>query len=70
MARAKQADKVEPPMVEKSQVAEKKVVRVKAKMPPFVDLITDRKIGPEYEPCDWHPWLQAQIDAGLLIEEQ
>ena len=38
-----------------------------AKLPPFVDLINDVRIGAEPVEVELHPWLQAQIDAGLLI---
>ena len=46
---------------------EKTTVRVMAKLPPFVDLINDVRIGAEPVEVELHPWLQAQIDANLLI---
>ena len=46
---------------------EKTIVKVMAKLPPFVDLIKDVRIGAEPMEVELHPWLQAQIDANLLI---
>ena len=46
---------------------EKPTVKVMAKLPPFVDLINDVRIGAEPVEVELHPWLQAQIDAGLLL---
>ena len=46
---------------------EKPTVNVMAKLPPFVDLINDVRIGAEPMEVELHPWLQAQIDAGLLL---
>ena len=46
---------------------EKTTVKVMAKLPPFVDLIKDVRIGAEPIEVELHPWLQAQIDAGLLL---
>ena len=46
---------------------EKPTVKVTAKLPPFVDLINDVRIGAEPMDVELHPWLQAQIDAGLLL---
>ena len=42
-------------------------IKVMAKLPPFVDLINDVRIGAEPMEVELHPWLQAQIDANLLI---
>ena len=42
-------------------------IKVMAKLPPFVDLINDVRIGAEPVEVELHHWLQAQIDAGLLI---
>lgn len=44
-------------------------VKVKAKLPPFIDLINNVSIGGDYQEVEMHPWLQAQVDAGLLIKE-
>lgn len=57
-----------PPVVEEAPiVAEKATVKVYAKFPPFVDLVKDVKIGGETVEVELHPWLQANIDSGLLI---
>ena len=57
-----------PPVVEEAPiVAEKATVKVYAKFPPFVDLVKDVKIGSEAVEVELHPWLQANISAGLLI---
>ena len=42
-------------------------VKVMAKFPIFVDLINDVRIGSEPVEVELHPWLQAQIDAGILL---
>ena len=44
----------------------KKMVKVTAKFPIFVDLVNDIRIGAEPVEVELHPWLQAQISAGLL----
>ena len=51
----------------KENPQEKSTVKVMAKLPPFVDLINDVRIGAEPVEVELHPWLQAQIDANLLI---
>ena len=53
--------KVEP------KVKAKNTVKVFARMPPFVDLINDITIGETPKEVENHPWLQANINAGLLI---
>ena len=47
--------------------AQQQKVKVTAKFPIFVDLINDVRIGAEPMEVELHPWLQAQIDANLLI---
>ena len=47
--------------------AKPKTVRVVAKYPPFVDLIRDVRIGEEPVEVELHPWLEAQIEIGLVI---
>ena len=51
----------------KAPEAQQQKVKVMAKLPPFVDLINDIRIGAEPMDVELHPWLQAQIDANLLI---
>lgn len=51
----------------KAPEAQQQKVKVMAKLPPFVDLINDVRIGAEPMDVELHPWLQAQIDAGLLL---
>lgn len=51
----------------KAPEAQQQKVKVKAKLPPFVDLINDIRIGVEPMEVELHPWLQAQISAGILI---
>ena len=51
----------------KAPEAQQQKVKVMAKLPPFVDLINDVRIGAEPMEVGLHPWLQAQIDANLLI---
>ena len=51
----------------KAPEAQQQKVKVMAKLPPFVDLINDIRIGAEPMEVELHPWLQAQIDANLLI---
>jgi len=43
------------------------IIEARAKFPPFVDQVEAITIGAEFQPVKWHPWLQAQIDAGLVI---
>ena len=42
-------------------------IKVMAKLPPVVDHLNDVRIGAEPVEVELHPWLQAQIDANLLI---
>lgn len=51
----------------KAPEAQQQKVKVMAKLPPFVDLINDVRVGAEPMEVELHPWLQAQIDGGLLI---
>ena len=51
----------------KAHEAQQQKVKVMAKLPPFVDLINDIRIGAEPMEVELHPWLQAQIVANLLI---
>ena len=51
----------------KAPEAQQQKVKVMAKLLPFVDLINDVRIGAEPVEVELHPWLQAQIDANLLI---
>ena len=55
------------PKEAKKSAPKKTTVKVMAKLPPFVDLINDVRIGAEPMEVELHPWLQAQIDANLLI---
>lgn len=45
-----------------------KTVTVYAKYGRFIDLVNDVEITSTPQEVEAHPWLQAQIDAGLLIE--
>lgn len=58
-----------PSALEAAQTTEARHVTVRARQTLFVDLIKDVNITNEAKSVEWHPWLQAQIDSGLLIEE-
>lgn len=45
------------------------LIEVKATRPPFVDQVEAVTIGGKFQPVKWHPWLQAQIDAGFLVQK-
>lgn len=44
------------------------IIEVRAKFPPFVDQVEAVTIGANFQPVKWHEHLQAQIDAGWLIQ--
>lgn len=52
----------------KESGAQVRTVKVTAKNPPFVELHTGTRIGDAPVLLQWTPWIQAQINAGLLIE--
>jgi len=45
------------------------IIEVRAVRPPFVDQVEAVTIGEKFQPVKWHPWLQAQIDAGWLVKK-
>lgn len=61
----KDAPKEQPKETPKEQPKGK--IKVVAKYPPFIDLIKDTVIGVNPVEVEMHPWLQAQVDCGLVI---
>lgn len=59
MAEAKQPKAAKAPKTNK--------VSVVAKFDKFVDLIANVEIGKEPVEVEMHPWLEAQVEAGLVI---
>ncbi len=49
------------------EVAPKATVKVFAKIPPFLDLIKDVRIGADPVEVELHPWLCLNIKEGLLV---
>lgn len=49
------------------EVAPKATVKVFAKIPPFLDLIKDVRIGADPVEVELHPWLRLNIKEGLLV---
>ena len=61
MAAAKKQAKVEEVVVDSGTVT------VVAKHDRFIDLVNNVEITKEPKVVEMHPWLQAQVDAGLVI---
>lgn len=63
------APEVAPEVVKETapEVAPKATVKVFAKIPPFLDLIKDVRIGADPVEVELHPWLCLNIKEGLLV---
>ncbi len=69
MARPKKIEAAteEEPQAEVQHSASPETVEVVSKFDRFVDLVKDVEITHTPTTVEMHPWLQAQVDAGLVI---